>query len=106
MNDLLNGKQAVRVMEDSFGSIQLIGLREYQVEEVKPTLALLKHGYQQRTNGKTLANENSSRSHAIFQVVSFLLHSISLCREFLRYTHYHYQLYFILASNPGRRYII
>ncbi|VDP84508.1 unnamed protein product [Echinostoma caproni] len=55
-------------MEDSFGSVQLLGLREYLVEDVQTTLSLLKHGYQLRTNGKTLANENSSRSHAIFQI--------------------------------------
>ncbi|THD29115.1 Kinesin protein [Fasciola hepatica] len=68
VNDLLNAKQSLRVMEDSFGSVQVMGLREYIVDDKKTTLALIKHGYLQRTNGRTLANENSSRSHAIFQI--------------------------------------
>ncbi|KAG5454661.1 Kinesin-like protein Klp10A [Clonorchis sinensis] len=66
--DLLNQKRQLRVMEDSFGSVQLLGLREYLVKDAKTTLGLLRHGYQLRTNGQTLANEQSSRSHAIFQI--------------------------------------
>ncbi|GAA54828.1 kinesin family member 2/24, partial [Clonorchis sinensis] len=68
--DLLNQKRQLRVMEDSFGSVQLLGLREYLVKDAKTTLGLLRHGYQLRTNGQTLANEQSSRSHAIFQIAS------------------------------------
>ncbi|CAH8649315.1 unnamed protein product [Dicrocoelium dendriticum] len=66
--DLLNKKRPLRVMEDSVGSVQLVGLREYRVEDVQTALLLLRNGYQLRTNGQTTSNEHSSRSHAIFQI--------------------------------------
>ncbi|KAF5404899.1 hypothetical protein PHET_01435, partial [Paragonimus heterotremus] len=66
--DLLNRKLPLRVMEDAFGSVQLLGLREYLVKDVQTTLSLLRHGYHLRTNGQTVVNEHSSRSHAIFQI--------------------------------------
>ncbi|CAL8085113.1 unnamed protein product [Calicophoron daubneyi] len=66
--DLLNKKHQLRVMEDSYGAVQMLGLREYVVEDVKTTLVLLRQGHQLRTNGQTMANENSSRSHAVFQI--------------------------------------
>ncbi|KAA3676864.1 kinesin family member 2/24 [Paragonimus westermani] len=67
--DLLNQKLPLRVMEDAYGTVQLLGLREYLVKDTKTTLSLLRHGYHLRTNGQTVVNEHSSRSHAIFQVL-------------------------------------
>ncbi|KAF8570074.1 hypothetical protein P879_00210 [Paragonimus westermani] len=66
--DLLNRKMPLRVMEDAYGSVQLLGLREYLVKDAKTTISLLRQGYHLRTNWRTVVNEHSSRSHAIFQI--------------------------------------
>lgn len=60
----------IRVLEDSSGAVQLVGLSEILVRSVSETLSLLKQSSQLRTSGHTSANANSSRSHAVFQVCS------------------------------------
>ncbi|KAL3083340.1 hypothetical protein niasHS_011142 [Heterodera schachtii] len=67
--DLLNKKSVLRILEDGKHLVQVVGLRETKVHSVDEVLKLIKLGSDQRTAGQTSANSNSSRSHAVFQII-------------------------------------
>ncbi|CAH8541042.1 unnamed protein product [Schistosoma turkestanicum] len=67
--DLLNKKAKLRVLEDAKGQVQIVGLCEEEVNSVDCVLKLLHHGAHIRTSGQTSANQHSSRSHAVFQLI-------------------------------------
>ncbi|KAL3318193.1 Kinesin-like protein kif2a [Cichlidogyrus casuarinus] len=67
--DLLNDKTKLRMLEDASGRVQIVGLRTEQVFSVDEVLRLLEHGTHIRTSGQTSANQHSSRSHAVFQII-------------------------------------
>ncbi|KAI3422494.1 hypothetical protein GPALN_013000 [Globodera pallida] len=67
--DLLNKKAVLRILEDGRHLVQVVGLREVKVHSVDEVLKLIKIGSDQRTAGQTSANSNSSRSHAVFQII-------------------------------------
>ncbi|XP_055297595.1 kinesin-like protein Klp10A isoform X2 [Sitodiplosis mosellana] len=67
--DLLGDKQKLRVLEDGKQQVQVVGLTEKVVDSVEEVLKLIQHGNMTRTSGQTSANANSSRSHAVFQIV-------------------------------------
>ena len=69
MFDLLNHKQKLRVLEDGKQQVQVVGLKEEHVTCVEDVLKLIQHGNQVRTSGITSANQHSSRSHAVFQMI-------------------------------------
>lgn len=69
MFDLLNNKLKLRILEDGKGQVQVVGLKEESVVNSEDVLKLLNHGTQVRTSGQTSANQHSSRSHAIFQLI-------------------------------------
>ncbi|GIX98732.1 kinesin-like protein KIF2A [Caerostris darwini] len=67
--DLLNNKSKLRVLEDGKQQVQIVGLREKEVRTVESVLELIQHGNNVRTSGQTSANQHSSRSHAVFQIM-------------------------------------
>ncbi|RWS26064.1 kinesin-like protein KIF2A, partial [Leptotrombidium deliense] len=67
--DLLNGKAKLRVLEDAKQQVQIVGLQERSVESVDDVLKLIQTGNNIRTSGVTSANNHSSRSHAVFQII-------------------------------------
>lgn len=67
--DLLNDKAKLRVLEDAHQQVQIVGLREEAVESVENVLSLINTGNNIRTSGQTSANNHSSRSHAVFQII-------------------------------------
>ncbi|XP_025108990.1 kinesin-like protein KIF2A isoform X1 [Pomacea canaliculata] len=67
--DLLNKKLRLRVLEDHKQQVQVVGLREEPVDSVEDVLQLIQHGNNVRTSGQTSANQHSSRSHAVFQLI-------------------------------------
>ncbi|CAH2050909.1 unnamed protein product, partial [Iphiclides podalirius] len=67
--DLLAEKAKLRVLEDGKQQVQIVGLTERVVDNVEEVLRLIQHGNAARTSGQTSANANSSRSHAVFQIV-------------------------------------
>ncbi|KAI7687399.1 Kinesin-like protein KIF2A [Sarcoptes scabiei] len=67
--DLLNGKSKLRVMEDAKSQVQVVGLSERRVDSVEDVLKLIQLGNNIRTSGITSANNHSSRSHAVFQLI-------------------------------------
>lgn len=67
--DLLNNKQKLRVLEDGKQQVQIVGLKEEEIQRVEDVLRLIQHGNNVRTSGVTSANNHSSRSHAVFQII-------------------------------------
>lgn len=67
--DLLNGKAKLRVLEDARNQVQVVGLQERSVESVDDVIKLIATGNHIRTSGVTSANNHSSRSHAVFQIL-------------------------------------
>ncbi|KAF4089773.1 hypothetical protein AMELA_G00070210 [Ameiurus melas] len=67
--DLLNKKAKLRVLEDENQQVQVVGLQEMPVSSVEDVIKMIEKGSACRTSGQTFANANSSRSHAILQVI-------------------------------------
>ncbi|XP_031562476.1 kinesin-like protein KIF2A [Actinia tenebrosa] len=67
--DLLNKRKKLRVLEDGNQQVQVCELEENVVHSVHDVLKLIDLGNKLRTSGQTSANQNSSRSHAVFQIV-------------------------------------
>lgn len=67
--DLLNKKTKLRVLEDAKAQVQVVGLKEEPIDSVDDVLRLIQHGNNVRTSGQTSANQHSSRSHAVFQII-------------------------------------
>ena len=68
MFDLLNEKNKLRVLEDGKQVVQVVGLVERVCTNPNDVLQLIQIGSAARTSGQTAANNQSSRSHAVFQV--------------------------------------
>ena len=68
MFDLLNKQKRLRVLEDAKNMVQIVGLSEKVVTSLAEVLEMLDTGNKVRASGTTSANQNSSRSHAVFQV--------------------------------------
>ncbi|KAM4728130.1 kinesin-like protein KIF2C [Anableps anableps] len=67
--DLLNKKAKLRVLEDDRQQVQVVGLEEVCVYSAEDVIKIIQTGSACRTSGQTSANANSSRSHAILQIV-------------------------------------
>lgn len=67
--DLLNDKAKLRILEDGKQQVQVVGLKEEVVQSVDEVLRLIQNGNIVRTSGQTSANNHSSRSHAVFQII-------------------------------------
>ncbi|KAK2168895.1 hypothetical protein LSH36_13g04017 [Paralvinella palmiformis] len=67
--DLLNRKIKLRVLEDGKQIVNIVGLKEEQVHSPDDVLRLIQSGNSVRTSGITSANNHSSRSHAVFQII-------------------------------------
>lgn len=67
--DLLNSKARLRVLEDGGNKVNIVGLSEKVVGDMEDVLSLIQYGNDIRTQGTTSANEHSSRSHAVFQII-------------------------------------
>ncbi|KAI1888661.1 hypothetical protein AGOR_G00187440 [Albula goreensis] len=67
--DLLNKRSKLRVLEDGKQQVQVVGLQETYVSSASDVIKLIEMGSACRTSGQTFANSNSSRSHAVLQVI-------------------------------------
>ncbi|NWX29526.1 KIF24 protein, partial [Notiomystis cincta] len=66
--DLLNGRKRLFAREDGKHVVQIVGLREIQVDSVDQLLEVILKGGKERSTGATGVNSDSSRSHAIIQI--------------------------------------
>jgi kinesin family protein 2/24 len=73
--DLLAKKAKLRILEDDDHQMQIVGLTEIAVNSVDEVIKLIERGNTARASGQTSANSNSSRSHAVFQIVLRTPHS-------------------------------
>jgi kinesin family protein 2/24 len=67
--DLLANKAKLRILEDGHHQVHIVGLMDNVVNSVDEVIKLIQRGNTARASGKTSANPNSSRSHAVFQIV-------------------------------------
>ncbi|KAJ3129793.1 Kinesin-like protein kif24 [Physocladia obscura] len=67
--DLLNGRKKLHAREDGKQNVVISGLQEYEINSVDKVVQIFNHGHNARSTGATGANADSSRSHAIFQIV-------------------------------------
>ncbi|KAL2928524.1 Kinesin-like protein KIN-13B [Bienertia sinuspersici] len=67
--DLLNDRKKLCIREDGKQQVCIVGLQEYKVSDVEMIQELIEIGSATRSTGTTGANEESSRSHAILQLV-------------------------------------
>eukprot|EP00667_Euglena_gracilis_P002823 EG_transcript_2827 len=67
--DLLNGRSKLCAREDGKQTVNIVGLTERHVRDVHSLCNLIDLGNEMRASGETGANKESSRSHAILQIV-------------------------------------
>lgn len=66
--DLLAHRAELKLQEDGGGVVQVAGLAERRADDVSAVLALVADGQASRRTGATLANADSSRSHAVLRL--------------------------------------
>ncbi|KAL7222194.1 hypothetical protein ACSBR1_023995 [Camellia fascicularis] len=67
--DLFSDRKKLCMREDGKQQVCIVGLQEYKVSDVETIKDLIEKGNATRSTGTTGANEESSRSHAIHQLV-------------------------------------
>ncbi|KAI8089533.1 P-loop containing nucleoside triphosphate hydrolase protein [Halteromyces radiatus] len=67
--DLLNNRKKLFAREDGKQNVVIVGLKEYVIKNVDDLMKVFEYGSQCRSTGSTGANSDSSRSHAILQVL-------------------------------------
>lgn len=67
--DLLNKREKLVARQDANGNVQVVGLAEKSCHSVDELLTMITDGNAARTTASTGANADSSRSHAILQIV-------------------------------------
>ena len=67
--DLLNERRKLRNLEDHNKQVQIVGLRAERITNIHDLFELMSTGHSARSTGTTGANVDSSRSHAVLQIV-------------------------------------
>lgn len=67
--DLLNNRKKLFAREDAKSEVHIVGLQEHPVDNVESLMELVDYGNSVRATGTTGANDESSRSHAILQMI-------------------------------------
>ncbi|XP_044479985.1 kinesin-like protein KIN-13A [Mangifera indica] len=67
--DLLSDRKKLCMREDGRQQVCIVGLQEFEVSDVQIVNEYIERGNAARSTGTTGANEESSRSHAILQLV-------------------------------------
>ncbi|XP_009630321.1 kinesin-like protein KIN-13A isoform X1 [Nicotiana tabacum] len=67
--DLLSDRKKLCMREDGRQQVCIVGLQEFEVSDVQVVKEYIERGSAARSTGSTGANEESSRSHAILQLV-------------------------------------
>ncbi|RNF16510.1 putative MCAK-like kinesin [Trypanosoma conorhini] len=72
--DLLNGRAEVRMLQDEFRNLHIVGLSERDIAGEQQLSQLMSEGQLLRASGTTHANDRSSRSHAVLEIKVRLQH--------------------------------
>ncbi|KAI9258266.1 P-loop containing nucleoside triphosphate hydrolase protein [Sporodiniella umbellata] len=67
--DLLNDRKKLFAREDGKSNVIITGLKEYPIDHVDKLIQVFEYGSSVRTTGSTGANDSSSRSHAVLQIL-------------------------------------
>ncbi|KAL0097047.1 P-loop containing nucleoside triphosphate hydrolase protein, partial [Phycomyces blakesleeanus] len=67
--DLLNSRKKLFAREDGKHNVVIVGLKEYVIKNVEDLMQVFEYGSQARSTGSTGANSDSSRSHAVLQIL-------------------------------------
>lgn len=67
--DLLNSRKRLEAREDGKQQVNICGLQEKLVDSAATLMSVIEKGESVRSVGATGANVDSSRSHAILQIV-------------------------------------
>ncbi|EIE88802.1 hypothetical protein G6F55_011256 [Rhizopus delemar] len=67
--DLLNERKKLFAREDGKSNVIITGLKEYPIDNVDKLIQIFEYGSSVRTTGSTGANDSSSRSHAVLQIL-------------------------------------
>jgi len=67
--DLLNERKKLHAREDGNNNVVIAGLHEYAISNVESLMQVFELGSQVRSTGATGANDSSSRSHAVLQIL-------------------------------------
>lgn len=67
--DLLNERKKLFAREDGRHNVVIAGLKEYAITKASDMVQVFEYGNQVRTTGSTGANDASSRSHAVLQIL-------------------------------------
>ncbi|KAK7199269.1 Kinesin-13 2 [Novymonas esmeraldas] len=73
--DLLNDRAEVKMLQDEYQNVHIMGITEQTVGSVDDVHALMMSGQQLRAIGTTHANDRSSRSHAVLEMKLRLMDS-------------------------------
>mmetsp|Transcript_53845 Transcript_53845/g.64991 ORF Transcript_53845/g.64991 Transcript_53845/m.64991 type:complete len:602 (-) Transcript_53845:93-1898(-) len=68
IQDLLNHRQRLKLLEDGKGEVVISGLEEFEANDTEELMSLISAGNRNRTTHATECNDSSSRSHAICQL--------------------------------------
>ena len=66
--DLLNKGKRVQILEDGNNNVQIQGILEREARNPQEMHEIIEYGHEARTTHATVANNTSSRSHAICQI--------------------------------------
>jgi len=69
IQDLLNNRHRLKLLEDGKGEVVISGLEEFEANDTDELMGLIDAGNRNRTTHATEANDTSSRSHAICQIL-------------------------------------
>ncbi|GAN09515.1 conserved hypothetical protein [Mucor ambiguus] len=67
--DLLNSRKKLFAREDGKQNVVIVGLKEFVIKNVEDLMQVFEYGSQARSTGSTGANSDSSRSHAVLQIL-------------------------------------
>ncbi|KAI8377733.1 P-loop containing nucleoside triphosphate hydrolase protein [Radiomyces spectabilis] len=67
--DLLNNRKKLFAREDGKQNVVIVGLKEYVIKNVEDLMQVFEYGSLARSTGSTGANSDSSRSHAVLQIL-------------------------------------
>lgn len=71
LHDLLNQRKEIFARCDAKERVKIMGLTEAPCATVEEFMQVINYGLTERTTGTTAANADSSRSHAIMQIVLY-----------------------------------